>query len=411
MNLDTKKQNSITPFKGQLTGELYLDANSYNLPKKAKVFTSTHYSDGTSWNLLDASLPLRPTKFYDDRLLILKPVDSTTPPIELEASLSGKYDIKVYRNKDIVLCIEGDQTILIKLPFTQNIISWNSPERLPVLPKTWRPTYFMLNSNNIFVRIIPEKCLVISKINETDSFKVKAINFADGFCCCHPITNLALLNGDYNQSQELNVMKLPPLPKSNGSYNYSIQFFSWGTMIIPKFVEIAKGPFCNLKKSGLAVLVIPPKVNITIDLKSSAPVGCTLEYNTDFFITARKPSLTEIEVYLIIHDQLVVYEYSFDLRLNKDSAPVCYKKIPIEFTLTKEEKEKKKKNPNHKCKWTFINNKEQKVLIPSSNSVTGQHLMSDDLACVFDAETGIYYSTEHGIRHCKIFNKLKAANA
>ncbi|CRG95599.1 conserved Plasmodium protein, unknown function [Plasmodium gallinaceum] len=399
-------QNSIKPFQAINSTEHFEEPQNYNLIKKAKIFTSTHYFDGTSWTALEKPLNLKKTIFDDERILTLDPVEENSIPVELEASLGGKYDIKVYRKSDVILCIEGEEKILIKMPITKNIITWNSSQRLPVLPKIWRPTVFILNEGNIFVRMIPDKCLVISKVNKSDSFKVECINFSEGFCCCHPINNLALLYGDYEQNQEFSVMKLPKLPVSNGKYNYFIHFFSWGTMIVPKYAEISKGLLCNLKPNVIALLIVPPKIHISIELDSYSPVACSLDYKKDFLITARKPNITDIEIYLIAHDQLIKYEYSFDLRLNKDNAPISYLHVPIKFKISKEEKEKKKKDPSYKCKWSFIDIKDQKVLSPSSNS-SSYHIMSSDLACIFDAETGTYYSTEYGIHYCKAFKKLQ----
>lgn len=50
-------------------------------------------------------------------------------------------------------------------------------------------------------------------------------------------------------------------------------------------------------------------------------------------------------------------------------------------------KRKKKKNSSHICKWTFIETKDQRTLNRSGNS-SSEHIMSQDLACIFDAEKG-----------------------
>ncbi|KAI4835922.1 hypothetical protein MKS88_005140 [Plasmodium brasilianum] len=399
--------DSVNPFQAAQSFENFAEPENYTLLKRAKILTSTFFFDGNSWTALEKPLNLKKTIFEDDRILTLKPVEEKFIPAELEASLSGKYNIKVYKNNEVTLCIEGGQKILIKLPITSSIITWNSYQRLPVLPKAWRPTVFILNHSNIFVRVIPEKCLVISKVNnKTDSFKINSIDFSEGFCCCHPINNLALLYGAYEQNQELNTMKLPKLPLTNGKYNYFIHFFSWGTMIVPKKLEIFKGPLCSFKKNIIALIIIPPKVHIYIELRSSSPVASSIDYKKDFLITARKPYITDLEIYLIIQDQLIMYDYSYDLRLNKEKAPISNLNIPLKFKISKEEKEKKKQNPSHECKWSFVNSNEQKCISDSCNS-SADHLMSPDLACVFDAETGIYYSTEYGINYCKAFKKLQ----
>ncbi|KEG03245.1 conserved Plasmodium protein, unknown function [Plasmodium vinckei vinckei] len=402
---DKNMEDSISPFQAAHSNENFDVPDNYDLVNKAKIFSSTYFFDGNSWTGLEKPLYLKKTIFDDDRLLQLNPIHEKLPPVELEASLSGKYDIKVYRSREIILGIEGEQKILIKLPITKNIITWHSSQRLPVLPKSWRPTVFVLNSGNVFVRIIPEKCLVISKVNNEDSFKVTCIDYYEGFCCCNPVNNLALLYGQYEQNQEFNIMKLPKLPSSNGKYSYFLQFFSWGTMIIPKSVEVFKGGMCSFKKNPIALLIIPPKIHIYIELSSLSPVAATLEYKKDFLITARKPNITDIEFYLIIQDQLTIYDYSYDLRINKEKAPISYLSIPIKFKIDKEEREKKKHQPSHKCKWTFIDSKEQKTM----SDICGQtdHIMSPDLACIFDAETGTYYSTEYGINYCTNFKKLQ----
>ncbi|ANQ10470.1 Uncharacterized protein PCOAH_00050560 [Plasmodium coatneyi] len=394
------------PFQAAYSFESYEEPKKYNLEKKAKIFSPTYFFDGNSWSGLEKPLVLKKTVFDDDRIVILKSFDDRNPPPELEPSLGGKYDIKVYKCRDIIVCIEGEQKVLMKLPITQNIITWNSSERLPVLAKTWRPTVFILNQGNVFIRIIPEKCLVISKVNDTDSFKVSCINYSDGFCCCHPINNLALLYGAYEQHQDSSIMKLPKLPSSSGKYNYFIHFFSWGTMIVPKLINVFKGHLCGFKKNTAALIIIPPKIHIYVEFHSSSPIATSMEYKKDFLITARKPNLTDIEIYLIVQDQLIKYDYSFDLRLNKDKAPISLLHIPIKFKITKEEKEKKKENPYYRCKWTFIDTLDQTFMTDSCNS-SSDHLMSPDLACVFDAETGTYFSTEYGINHCKTFKKLR----
>ncbi|SBT46388.1 conserved Plasmodium protein, unknown function [Plasmodium ovale wallikeri] len=385
---DENVTGSIRPFQAALSNENFEEPKNYTLVKRVKIFSSTYYFDGNSWTALEKPLNLKKTVFDDDRILTLKPVEDKLAPVELEASLSGKYDIKVYKSKEVILCIEGEQKILMKLPVTRNIITWNCSQRLPVLPKTWRPTVFVLNQCNIFVRIIPEKCLVISKVDNTDSFKVSCINFSEGFCCCHPINNLALLYGAYEQNQEFNIMKLPRLPQSNGKYNYFLHFFAWGTMIVPKNIEFFKGPLCNFKKKNIiALIIIPPKIHIYVDLSSSSPLTASLEYKKDFLITARKPNITDLEVYLIIKDQLIIYDYSYDLRLNKEKAPISHLSIPIKFRISKEEKEKKKQNPSYECKWSFIDSSDQKTSTTTCSS-DSDHIMSPDLACIFDAETG-----------------------
>ncbi|SCP06332.1 conserved Plasmodium protein, unknown function [Plasmodium ovale] len=404
---DENVTGSIRPFQAALSNENFEEPKNYTLVKRVKIFSPTYYFDGNSWTALEKPLNLKKTVFDDDRILTLKPVEEKFAPVELEASLSGKYDIKVYKSKEVILCIEGEQKILMKLPVTRNIITWNCSQRLPVLPKTWRPTVFVLNQGNIFVRIIPEKCLVISKVDNTDSFKVSCINFSEGFCCCHPINNLALLYGAYEQNQEFNIMKLPKLPQSNGKYNYFLHFFAWGTMIVPKNIEFFKGPLCNFKKKNIiALIIIPPKIHVYVDLSSSSPLATSLEYKKDFLITARKPNITDLEVYLIIRDQLIIYDYSYDLRLNKDRAPISHLSIPIKFRISREEKEKKKQNPSYECKWSFIDSSDQKTSTTTCSS-DSDHIMSPDLACIFDAETGIYYSTEYGINLCKNFKKLQ----
>ncbi|SBS87736.1 hypothetical protein, conserved [Plasmodium ovale curtisi] len=385
---DENVTGSIRPFQAALSNENFEEPKNYTLVKRVKIFSPTYYFDGNSWTALEKPLNLKKTVFDDDRILTLKPVEEKFAPVELEASLSGKYDIKVYKSKEVILCIEGEQKILMKLPVTRNIITWNCSQRLPVLPKTWRPTVFVLNQGNIFVRIIPEKCLVISKVDNTDSFKVSCINFSEGFCCCHPINNLALLYGAYEQNQEFNIMKLPKLPQSNGKYNYFLHFFAWGTMIVPKNIEFFKGPLCNFKKKNIiALIIIPPKIHVYVDLSSSSPLATSLEYKKDFLITARKPNITDLEVYLIIRDQLIIYDYSYDLRLNKDRAPISHLSIPIKFRISREEKEKKKQNPSYECKWSFIDSSDQKTSTTTCSS-DSDHIMSPDLACIFDAETG-----------------------
>ncbi|GAW83137.1 hypothetical protein, conserved [Plasmodium gonderi] len=401
-----EEREAIYPFQPSFSFEHYEEPIKYNLERMAKIFSSSYFFDGNSWTSLQKPLVLKKTVFDDDRILVLKKIDSRNAPIELEASLSGKYDIKVYKNKDILLCIEGEQKILMKLPITQNIITWNIPERLPLLHKSWTPIIYMLNQGNVFIRITPEKCLVISKVNDKDSFKVSCIDYSEGFCCCHPINNLALLYGSYEQQQDCNIMKLPKLPLSKGLYNYFIHFFSWGTMIVPKAIDVFKGPLCSFKKSTIALIIIPPKMHIYVELRSTSPVATSIKYKKDFLITARKPYLTDLEIYLIIQNKLIKYDYSYDLRLNKDKAPISNIHIPFKFKISKEEKEKKKSNPYYKCKWTFIDSLDQTLLTESCNSPS-THIMSQDLACIFDAETGTYYSTDYGIQHCKAFKKLR----
>lgn len=397
-----------TPFQATQSIETYVEPKTYELMKKAKIFSPQYYFDGNSWTSLDKPLTIKRTMFNDDRLFSLMPADSNQIPAELESSLSGTYDIKLYRHADSIICIEGEKKILIKLPITQSILTWNSSERLPLLTKDWRPTVFLLNLCNVLVRITPDKCLVISKVNqESESFKISCVSFADGFCCCHPINNLALLYGVYDQQQSFNIMKLPKLPISSGKYNYFLQFFSWGTMIVPKNIEVFKGPICSFKKNTMALLIIPPKIHIYVDLCSANPIADDLTYNKDFLITARKPNITDLEIYVVIKDSLIIYDYSYDLRLNKEQAPVSNLNIPIKFKITKEERAMKKSNPYYKCKWTFIKSAEQHV-VDGANVAYCEHMMSPDLACIFDAETGVYYSNDYGINHCKNFDKLKA---
>lgn len=409
MMIETAEPLQISPFRGQDTEEYFKETKPYTLPSKATVFTQTHYTDGASWVALENGLKLKKTVFDDERLFMLNPVEASFMPLDLEPSLTGRYDVKLYTKKGVFLCFEGDHQVLIKIPLTRTIISWNSEERFPVFTKGWRPTYYMLNDKNIFIRITPEKCLVISKLNNEESYQVKCIDFADGFVCCHPMSNLAILHGSYDQNQQDHVMKIPPLPPSSGKYSYFIMFFHWGTMIIPKSVNLMKGPLCNAKSNCIALLIIPPKLHFTIEMKTSGSFACSLEYRKDFFITARKTSITEFEVFLLMHDQFVRVEYSFDIRLNKESAPIANLRVPFSFKISKEEKEKKKKDASYNCKWTFDNSKDQSVLIESSNVVDEEdHLMTEDFACLFDAEEGTYYSTDCGIKHCKVFKKLKA---
>ncbi|VWU48560.1 conserved protein, unknown function [Hepatocystis sp. ex Piliocolobus tephrosceles] len=412
-----KKENEIEnkdegmsniPFQAPGSIDNYSTPAAYELDRRAKIFSQQYFFDGNSWTSLKKPLIIKKTIFDDDRIFTLKPFDSKDIPLQIEQSLSGKYDIKLYQHADSIICIEGEQKVLIKLPITQSILTWNCSERFPLLTKDWRPTVFLLNLSNAFVRITPDKCLIISKDEqETNSFKINCVSFTEGFCCCHPINNLGLLYGTYDQHKTLNIMKLPKLPASNGKYNYFLHFFSWGTMIIPKTVEILKGKMCSFKKNTIALLIIPPKINIHIDLCSASPICTELTYNKDFLITARKPNITDLEVYLTIKDKLIIYEYSYDLRLNKEKAPVSNLNIPIKFKIDKDEQKKKKTNPSYECNWTFDESSEQKI-VRGANVVSSGHLMSPDLACIFDAETGIYYSNEHGIRHCKNFKRLEA---
>lgn len=368
-------------------------------PSNALIWNQFQYSDGAGWYSIPnhEELILRQTVFEDKRIKFLPQLQKV--PEQYESILCGKYDAKAWGKDDCTVIIEGDKDVHIILPQLKEKLSYNHPKRFPTFLKNWKIILTLTNRNIAMVRINAETALLIS-IDSSKNATVKAIDFNSGFLCVNPETNLAIAYGGFALNELRNCEKVPPMVNESGSWGFFVHLFKWGHIIVPKELEL-KLPAPGLKLIGkkndtIALVSIPP--NVLIHVRVDGP-KCVrrLIYEKDFNITAVKTSETDVDIYLLFDGQLLKYEFSFDIRLNKP--------------------EKSRSNQNAKLKCvgktkeatSFVFQKAQNFsVLLASNCPTDNlgHLLSNGTICIFNAETGEYLSHPQGLLLTKMFTKL-----
>lgn len=384
-------------------------------PSSAVVWTSKQYCTMTGWNGLENAddIQFRPTKFADKRFRFLQLLSATTPPKEFANAVSGQYDIKTWRKDDCVLSLDGGKAVYLKFPNINQIVTYTSPERLPTFSKSWQPIVFVLNENVITVRLTQETALLVTRNSASESsFNVVAVKYNQGFICVHPCTNLVLCYGSYSITSLKNCLTIPSLGSAAGPWNYIIQFFEWGTLILCKNIKIykqnlVKGLCGGGGKSGhFGLLYCAPNMFLHLTLVTPMGISRSLKHGENFAATAKKISESDITIYLLLDGQLAVYEYSFDMRLNKPNLPGVH--VPIKFKVVTEKKKdgaKKDGDPE----WIFAENKTVKVPVKEGCPTTDfDYLVNNEVVAMYDAEIGQYLTHPQGAKLSSAFREVLA---
>lgn len=291
---------------------------------------------------------------------------------------------------DCHLGIEGDKSVFIKTPNSQEVAVYVHPERLPTFPKTWKPLVFLLNSSAATFRLTENLCLVLVRDHDK-TMHISCVDYNGGFACAHPATDLAVAYGSYAVKGFEKLEKCDVIPKMatmSGDWGFYIQFFAWGMLVIPKIVELTR-PQSVLGAVGMGkrvetigLIFHPPNMFIQVRLEIPPKTTRTVEFGKDFRVTAKKSSETDIDVYLIIDGQLAKYNYSFDIRVNKPDKPKH--NDHIEFKCMIEGDDKKK--PDAKYKVTPCKNSTLLLGQGSPSEPGSAQLVSEEVIAFFDAE-------------------------
>lgn len=368
-------------------------------PSNAIIWNMFQYSDGRGWYSIHnhEELILRQTVFEDKRVKFLPQLPSV--PAEFECILCGKYDAKIWSKENCTVIIEGDKDVHIILPQLKEKLSYNHSKRFPIFLKNWKIIVTFANDNIVLVRINSETALLISIDNKKNTV-VRAIDYNSGFLCVNPETNLAIAYGGFALNDLKNCEKVPPMVNESGNWGFFVHLYTWGHLIVPKEMEL-KLPAPGLRLIGkkvdtIALISIPP--NILIHVRVDGP-KCVrkLEYKKDFNITAIKTSETDIEIYLLFDGQLLKYDFSYDIRLNKPEKGRSNHNIKLKCVG-------KTKEAN-----SFVFQKAENFsVLLSANCPTENigHLLSKGTICIFNGETGEYFSHPQGLLLTKNFTKL-----
>lgn len=260
------------------------------------------------------------------------------------------------------------------------------PDRLPAFPKTWKPLLFRVNERVVTFRMTDTLSLIVT-IEEDKTVKIQCVNYNDGFIAAHPATDMALAYGAYavkGFDALPNCQALPKISASSGDWGFFMQFYPWGSALIAKSIELTRpasvlGVGLGKKVDCLGLVFHPPNLFLSVHLECPK-VQRELVYGRDYLLTAIKSSETDIDVYLTMDNQLIKYNHSFDIRINKPDKPRSFNSVA--FKCVHEVDEKKKVT-----KFNFVNTKNATVLMPEgSPSSSEDHLVSADLIAVYDAE-------------------------
>ncbi|KAL8448780.1 hypothetical protein Emag_003837 [Eimeria magna] len=377
---------------------------SVPIPERARVWTAQQYYDGSGWvGLSDREkLSLKPTLFSDDRLLFLEPVEGVCEAFRTVQS--GRYDVKCWSKQNCHMGIEGDKNVFLLTPTLKEVAVYAHPERLPAFPKTWKPLLFIVNSSVITFRLTDQLCLVVT-IDKSNTIKVTCVDYNGGFIASHPATNMALAYGAMAvrgfEALE-NSAVIPHISSGVGDWSFFLQFYPWGTLVLPKTVGLVRsmsllGVHFGKNADCLGVLLHPPNMVVFIHLYAPK-VQRRLEHGKDFTLTAIKTSETDIDIYLIMDGQLMICGYSFDLRWNKENRPKHVDKVVFKCLLELDEKKKFKK-------FTFKNtNNTTLACSQGCPSNQGDHLVSQQLIGIFDAEITMYLTHPPALKLCSAFD-------
>ncbi|KAF8822311.1 S15 sporozoite-expressed protein [Cardiosporidium cionae] len=393
-------------------------------PEGAEAWLGKQYTDLRGWFTLPqaVALQLRPTKFADGRMRFLDPIDGTSAPPEFAKMVSGKFDIKSWKKDGnagtMIVSVEGERAVYMKIPGIDAVVTWTSPERLPIFEKSWKPIMFIMNKTTAAIRLTRETVLLLTRESSTtDAVKVQPIDYNNGFCCVHPCSDMGIVYGSYAVSLMRDCLKIPQHPGTDSNWGFYTQFFPWGFLLTPKAVEITNPKVWNrfFKKRNEQFSLIYNQPSMFIALKFLLPRGYarSLEYEKDFAVTAKKVSETDITILLLIDGQLVKHNFSFDLRTNRVGKPLFTISAVFKIVISKAEKlkmaEMAKTDHAYQPKWTVVPSSECEVPITSgAPSDDLGHLVCSQTAAIFDAERGMYLTHTTGRRLTNCFRAVVA---
>ncbi|EPT30228.1 S15 sporozoite-expressed protein [Toxoplasma gondii ME49] len=402
-----------TPFLPLDSGlRLVEPSGKLTVPEGTLVWNLNQACDSKGWGGVSPDVALRLTSFSDGRLQALDSVDGRSAPPEFTDTVTGQYDVRTWRKGGMCLSIEGEKAVYLKVPTISTVVSWTSPERLPVLTKSWRPSVFLLNACYIAVRYIPESVLILTRPDENSTaWNVTPVSYGRGFCSLDPCNETVVSYGSFSIPEAVHTLALPQQPGPSKN-DFFIEYFPWGLLIIPKHIDICKSGLCGGGNSKLAMVIHPPNMFITVQLQFPSKMAKSLQYETDFVLTAKKTSESDIVVYLVMDGQLVCYNYSFDIRINKPGKPHVNVVAKFKTFFSAEELAKIKAAKADKQAYvprvTFAENDTQKVIVREGSPLSQGHLLTEQTAAVYDAETGMYYSNPIGMKLTKVFREIVA---
>ncbi|KEP64770.1 UNVERIFIED_CONTAM: S15 sporozoite-expressed protein [Hammondia hammondi] len=402
-----------TPFIPLDSGlRLVEPSGKLTVPEGTLVWNLNQACDSKGWGGVSPDVALRLTSFSDGRLQALDSVDGRSAPPEFTDTVTGQYDVRTWRKGGMCLSIEGEKAVYLKVPTISTVVSWTSPERLPVLTKSWRPSVFLLNACYIAVRYIPESVLILTRPDENSTaWNVTPVSYGRGFCSLDPCNETVVSYGSFSIPEAVHTLALPQQPGPSKN-DFFIEYFPWGLLIIPKHIDICKSGLCGGGNSKLAMVIHPPNMFITVQLQFPSKMAKSLQYETDFVLTAKKTSESDIVIYLVMDGQLVSYNYSFDIRINKPEKPhvnvvTKFKTFFSSAELAKIKAAKADKQ-TYVPRVTFADNDTQKVIVREGSPLSQGHLLTEQTAAVYDAETGMYYSNPIGMKLTKVFREIVA---
>lgn len=386
----------------------FVDPPDNKPPENAVVWTQLFYCDKISWYALPDNDKLEPkmTRFEEKRFLFLDPVEATPP--EIQKMLSGEYDVKTWEKEKCILSIEAEKMVYIKLPKIEKVITYNNSTRLPTFTRLWKPTVFLINETTYTIRLTEEIALIITRADEnTTEFNVYSVGYNSGFCCAHPTSSYGLAYGGYVVKTLKNCIEIPHIDSTKGPWGFLMQFYTWGGLVIPKEIELSKpssliGSITGAHKTDkIGIIFHPPNIFLHLHLDAPPKTCRTLTHGKDFVITAKKESSTDINIYLLIDGQLVLYNYSFDLRINKQGGNKVNQMIKFKAHVEKEEKTKLKP------KFIFKESKEMRIPVAAGSPTSELNfLISEEVIAIFDAEISQYSTHPAGMKKCGVFKKL-----
>lgn len=384
----------------------FIDAPEIKPPDKAIIWTHFHYCDMAGWYSLPdhEKLELKMTTFDDGRFLFLDQVYEV--PQEVTKIVSGEYDIKTWGKENNFICVEADKSVYIKIKSIDSIITYHHSCRLPTFVKNWRPLLFIINKTTFTVRLTTDLALLLTRENdESTTINVTSIDFNKGFCCSHPKSEYGIAYGSYIIKSLRNCIEIPEIYSSGGPWGFFVQFCDWGGIVIPKEIEYSTpsniiSSMISKGNDKIATIFHPPNILLHIHISGPRKFCRQLAHGRDFGITAIKESVTDLNIYLVIDGQTIVYNFSFDIRINKPGGMKVNKVIKLKAVRSEKDKS---------CNTlAFKSCKDVTVPINSGSPTRTEfgHLLSNQVLAIFDAETSQYLTHPPGMAICNVFNKL-----
>lgn len=380
------------------------------LPAGTLLWTPHQYYDGASWLGLREreKLEMRPTRWNDARLRFLDPIEEL--PEAFKAVQSGDFDVKCWSKGDCMMGVEGDNTVMLKTPLSPEVTVYVHPERLPAYTKSWKPIAFLLNSSVATFRLTENVCLVVTR-QEDGTISINCADYNGGFACAHPKLNLAAAYGSFavrgfEKLKDCTVV--PHVETSSGDWGFFVQFYPWGFLFIPKSVELSRPQSVlgavgiGKKVETIGLVFCPPNLLVYVKLEIPSKTVRTVQFGKDFRVTAKASSETDIDIYAIVDEQLVKYNYSFDLRLNKPEKPKHVDSAYIKCTIEGEDKKK----PD--AKYKLVPSKNVTILLNQGCPPGGptEQLVSEQVIACYDAEICMYYSHPPAVKLTDAFTEL-----